>query len=93
LTLTQRAHVFISGRVQGVGFRYAAYTQAQALGLNGWVRNVPDGRVEAEFEGLSAAVETMIAWCHEGPRFSRVDDVAVVREEGVPKHTDFRLKS
>jgi len=58
-----------------VGFRYATYRQAQRLGLAGWVRNVSDGSVEAEFEGPRPGVEEMQSWCENGPVFARVDTV------------------
>jgi acylphosphatase len=72
-----RAHVFISGRVQGVGYRYSTMDEASRLGIKGWVRNVPDGRVEAVFEGSRKRVEEMINWCHKGSRGALVKDVAV----------------
>jgi acylphosphatase len=75
-----RAHVFISGRVQGVGYRFSTVEQANRLGVNGWVRNLGDGRVEAVFEGSPQAVEEMICWCHQGPRSARVKDVVVEYE-------------
>jgi acylphosphatase len=76
-----RAHVFVTGRVQGVGYRFSTVDQAKELDINGWVRNLPDGRVEALFEGSKAAVEEMIKWCHKGPRAAVVKDVAVEYEE------------
>lgn len=76
-----RAHVFIAGRVQGVGYRYSTMDEATRLGVNGWVRNVPDGRVEAVFEGTRNTVESMICWCHNGPTAAIVQDVAVEYEE------------
>ncbi|MCU0535386.1 MAG: acylphosphatase [Hydrococcus sp. Prado102] len=76
-----RAHVFVSGLVQGVGYRYTTVQQARKLELNGWVRNLTDGRVEAVFEGEQAAVEEMIKWCHRGPSAAVVKDVLVEREE------------
>ncbi|HEY9668999.1 MAG TPA: acylphosphatase [Coleofasciculaceae cyanobacterium] len=76
-----RAHVLISGRVQGVGYRFSTVDQANALGVNGWVRNLPDDRVEAVFEGHREAVEEIIQWCHRGPRAAVVKDVAVEYEE------------
>lgn len=76
-----RAHVWISGRVQGVGYRFSTVEQANKLGVSGWVRNLPDGRVEAVFEGSREAVEEIIRWCHKGPRSAVVKDVAVVYEE------------
>lgn len=76
-----RAHVFIAGRVQGVGYRYFTRDEAVRLGVNGWVRNVPDGRVEAVFEGSRNTVETLIRWCHKGSTAARVKDVVVEYEE------------
>ncbi|WP_344792829.1 acylphosphatase [Gryllotalpicola daejeonensis] len=70
-------HAVVSGDVQGVGFRYAAAEHARELGVAGWVRNLPDGRVEAEVEGESGAVERMIAWLERGPRAARVAAVEV----------------
>lgn len=70
-------HVFISGRVQGVSFRYWTATQAQSRALTGWVRNLRDGRVEALFHGTKEAVDDMIAACYKGPALARVSDVSV----------------
>ncbi|BAY77414.1 acylphosphatase [Nostoc linckia NIES-25] len=76
-----RAHVFISGRVQGVGYRYATVDTASQLGLTGWVRNLPDSRVEAVFEGAREIVDEMVRWCHSGPPAAVVKEVAVKYEE------------
>jgi acylphosphatase len=76
----RRAHVIISGRVQGVGFRYAAMERARTRGVAGWVRNKPDGTVEAVFEGAPEGVDALVAWCWRGPSGARVDDVRVERE-------------
>jgi len=76
-----RARVVISGKVQGVYFRGTAEDEARSRGLTGWVRNTPDGQVEAAFEGEQAAVEAMIAWCHRGPPAARVTGVTVTWEE------------
>jgi acylphosphatase len=73
-------HVIVRGRVQGVGFRYAAATRASSLGLGGWVRNRPDGTVEAVFEGPRERVESMVDWCRRGPSGARVDTVESNRE-------------
>lgn len=86
-----RAHVFISGRVQGVGFRYATQRQAGRLGLSGWVRNLPDGRVEAVFQGHPDVVAAAVAWCHRGPRRARVDRVEVRHEPPAPGPATFRI--
>lgn len=72
-----RAHVLVSGKVQGVGYRYSTFHQARHLGINGWVQNLLDGRVEAVFEGTAEAVKSMINWCHNGPISAVVKDVAV----------------
>ena len=81
-----RAHVWISGRVQGVFFRACTVDEAVASGVNGWVRNSSDGRVEAVLEGERSAVEAMIAWCRKGPPAARVSSVEVVWEEPKGEH-------
>ena len=86
-----RAHVHVSGRVQGVGFRANTRREARERGVDGWVRNLADGRVEAVFEGSEDAVESMVAWCHEGSAAARVEDVSV--EYGEPERVDgFRVR-
>ncbi len=70
-------HVLISGKVQGVGYRYATVQEAQKLGIRGWVRNRLDGRVEAIFEGTEPIIEQMLQWCHQGPTTAKVTDVTV----------------
>lgn len=77
----ERAHVYVSGNVQGVFFRGSARRKAQELGLNGWIKNLPDGRVEALFEGASDAVREMLDWCKEGPAYADVEDVEAEREQ------------
>lgn len=77
----KRAHVHVTGTVQGVFFRATTRDKARELGVNGWVRNLPDGRVEAVFEGEQEKVETMVQFCHEGPDAARVEDVQVEDEE------------
>lgn len=72
----QAKRCIISGRVQGVGFRYFVRQQAEALGLSGWVRNLPDGRVEAFIEGPPAQLAEMETLLGEGPSMSRVEGVA-----------------
>ncbi|MGH9196336.1 MAG: acylphosphatase [Acidimicrobiia bacterium] len=76
-----RAHVWISGRVQGVFFRMEARDRAQSRRIDGWAKNLPDGRVEAVFEGEKDNVESMIRWCHEGPSLALVESVEVAWEE------------
>jgi acylphosphatase len=72
-----RAHVFVSGRVQGVGYRANTRRTAREHDVDGWVRNLDDGRVEAVFEGPSYAVERLVDWCETGSPAAAVDDVAV----------------
>ena len=85
-----RRRVIISGRVQGVGFRYSCRRVAEGQGVNGWARNLPDGRVEACFEGDPDAVERLVAWCRHGPSHADVNDVEVVQETPRGEH-GFRL--
>lgn len=70
-----RVRVLVSGRVQGVGFRVSCFDRAVALGLAGLVRNLPDGRVEAYFEGAEPQLAAMLEWCAIGPPAARVDKV------------------
>ncbi len=86
-----RARLSISGRVQGVGFRYSTCVQADALGVHGWVRNLPDGRVEVVAEGPRDVVEHLIAWSHEGPLLARVRDVDVSWEDARDEPSGFRV--
>ena len=87
-----RVHVYISGRVQGVFFRAHTRDEAKRLGLTGWVRNMPDGRVDAVLEGDEGAVDAMISWCREGSPDSRVEDVEVIREEYKGEFSDFGVR-
>ena len=75
-----RVRVFVSGLVQGVGYRYSTMNQAKYFGLGGWVRNLPDGRVEAVFEGSKKAVEGMIDWCRRGPTSATVSELVLEYE-------------
>ena len=70
-----RAHVFVSGRVQGVSYRANTREAARDAGVDGWVENLADGRVEAVFEGEESAVEGMVEWCHSGSPAAEVDGV------------------
>ncbi len=70
-----RARILVSGLVQGVAYRAYAVDEARRLRLAGWVRNLPDGRVEAEAEGERAAVEALAAWCRRGPPAAEVSAV------------------
>ncbi|MCE5334190.1 MAG: acylphosphatase [Desulfobacteraceae bacterium] len=88
----RRTHVWISGRVHGVFFRAFTQDTAQMAGVRGWVRNLPDGRVEAVFEGENNKVAEMIAWCHEGSPSSRVDGVEVRDETYTGEFQSFSIK-
>ncbi|WAS93398.1 acylphosphatase [Nannocystis punicea] len=72
-----QALVCVDGRVQGVYYRASAQARAQALGLRGWVRNLPDGRVELRAQGTRARVEALVEWCRKGPPSARVASVDV----------------
>ena len=75
-----RTRVIVSGLVQGVNFRHHTRMQAEALRVSGWVRNLPDGRVEGCFEGEKEAVEALVAWCRRGPDWARVEGVEAAQE-------------
>lgn len=93
------AHVFVSGFVQGIGFRAFVKSHAQKLGLTGWVRNTKDDRVEALFQGshslssgqAKARIEEMISLCKKGPFLSEVKDVSVEWEENQPQYPSFEI--
>lgn len=87
-----RAHVLISGHVQGVFFRASTQRQASICGVKGWVRNLPDGQVEALFEGDQAAVERVLAWCRTGPANAYVSDVDVRYEAYRGEFTSFSVR-
>ncbi len=76
----RRVHVWIKGRVQGVFFRAYTRDATHTIGVSGWVRNLPDRRVEAIFEGEADKVEMMIEWCNKGSPIGRVDRVEVLEE-------------
>lgn len=86
-----RAHVTIGGRVQGVNFRASARERARTVGVDGWVRNLDDGRVEAVFEGSRAAVNRMVSWCYGGPAPARVEKVNVTWEPPTGQDGGFRI--
>ena len=90
--MTTRARVLISGRVQGVSFRYFTQRTARALGLTGWVRNRPDGSVEALFEGVRATVEQVLAACCQGPPAAEVTEMQVEWETADKEFIDFTVR-
>lgn len=81
-----RAWVIAIGRVQGVGFRYWVRSRAASLGLNGWVRNLPNGNVEAVFEGPRKHVELLLRWCRQGSSVAYVDQLDVEWQEPEGEH-------
>ena len=87
-----RARLLISGIVQGVGYRWSCNREARAVGLTGWVRNLPDGRVEAVLQGTREQVERMIKWCYRGPSEAQVSDIAVSYEDALEDFKDFGIR-
>jgi acylphosphatase len=81
----------VTGRVQGVSFRFHAEQEARGLGLTGWVRNEPDGSVALHAEGEADALEGLVTWCRRGPSYARVDGVEV-SPGSVRGDTSFRLR-
>ena len=86
------AHVFVSGRVQGVCFRESMRAEAQQRRITGWVRNLLDGRVEAVFEGDPETVRHMVGWCHHGPPKAHVTHVSTDWAEGHGKSGSFEIR-
>jgi acylphosphatase len=87
-----RLRLQISGRVQGVWYRGATETEARRLGVDGWVRNLPDGSVEALIEGEPSAVRALADWCREGPPGAHVRDVAESSEPAGDDLAGFRIR-
>lgn len=88
----KRVHIFVTGLVQGVSFRYYTRQEAVRCGVSGWVRNLPDGRVEAVAEGDEAGVDRWTGWCREGPRSARVEQVEVLPETPTGEFQGFRIR-
>lgn len=87
-----RAHLHIRGRVQGVGYRANARRVASQLDLKGWIRNTPNGGVEAVVEGNQEMVDRFIQWCHRGPTGAHVIDVQVENEEATGEFHWFTVR-
>lgn len=88
----KQGHIFISGFVQGIGFRHFIKSKADQLGLTGWVKNLPDGRVEAVFNGSKEKIEKMIGLCRKGPFLSNVENVEVQWEREDTKLKNFVIQ-
>jgi acylphosphatase len=87
-----RAHVFVSGTVQGVFFRSETKRKADLYGVKGWVRNLSDGRVEAVFEGDEEAVKALVEFCKRGPSGARVTNVDLMWETFAGEFVGFKIK-
>ena len=87
-----RVHVIVRGQVQGVGYRWFAMRQARHHALTGWIRNRPDGSVEAEVEGPQAALEALLADFRRGPSHAVVSGVETEWRDGVHGHTEFVIR-
>ena len=87
-----QVRITVDGRVQGVFFRAATAQEARGLGLSGWVRNLPDGRVEILAEGGRRNLEMLLAWAHQGPPAARVTDVEAEWSEYVGKLRGFEIR-
>ena len=88
----RQLRMIVSGRVQGVGFRYTARDEAQGLGLKGWVRNRPAGEVEIVAEGREDVLKMLAAWAHLGPPAAHVSRVHEEWSEYTAKFADFRIR-
>jgi len=88
---TIRRRLIVSGRVQGVAFRYYARDAAREVGAKGWVRNLADGRVEAVLEGDPQTVNSLVQWFHRGSPASRVEHVRVFEEVPTGEFSDFDI--
>ena len=91
-TVRARVRLIISGRVQGVGFRFSAYDEAMALAVAGWVRNLASGEVEIVAEGRREKLKMLVAWAHRGPRSAHVTDVREEWLDYIGEFTEFRIR-
>lgn len=87
-----RAHLYIKGKVQGVFYRAFTQEVADSLGLTGWVRNLPDRKVEAVFEGKRELIEKAVVKCKEGPIYASVTDIEVTWETHLENFSDFTIR-
>lgn len=90
--MNERAHLYVSGIVQGVFYRAFTREVANSLGLKGWVRNLPDGRVEIIFEGERSLIEIAINKCRKGPPGAQVKDIEIKWESDLEGFQDFRIR-
>ena len=85
----KRIHIFVTGRVQGVFFRQSARVMAIKNNVNGWVRNLDDGRVEIVAEGETQNIDNLVTWCKTGPANSRVDEFELLDEDSTGEFENF----
>ena len=90
--MLSRVHVFVSGRVQGVAYRYFVERRAAEIPVTGWVRNLRDGRVEIMAEGEKADLESFLGFLRQGPRMANVDDLDILWEDYRGEYKDFRIE-
>ena len=90
--MKRRVNIVVSGLVQGVNFRRHTQLTARHYGVCGWVRNLPDGRVEGCFEGEAGAVNSLIDWCRSGPPAGRVDSLEIREEPFAAEFSDFAIR-
>ncbi|HSW87603.1 MAG TPA: acylphosphatase [Candidatus Saccharimonadales bacterium] len=86
-----QAHLLITGTVQGIGYRQFVKSHARKMGITGWVKNLPDGSVEAILQGDTAKIEEMITLCKKGPFLAEVKDVEVLWEEATSTFDSFTI--
>ena len=92
MSTSVRVQILVSGRVQGVGYRYFVIEVAERLGLNGWVRNLADGRVEAQVEGEQESVDQLVSEMRAGPRLSHVTDLKIIPLDNGEAFHGFRVR-
>lgn len=88
----EKAHIKVSGLVQGVFFRIYTQKKAQELEITGWVRNMPDGTVKIEAQGEKERLEALVKWCYKGSPSAKVDKVEVMLSEDLENFTGFAIK-
>jgi acylphosphatase len=87
----RRVHLWIRGHVQGVNYRSSTRPQGNLVGLTGWVRNMPDGRVEVVAEGSEESLQQLIIWCRRGPEWAEVEEVEVRWENQTGEFSRFGI--
>jgi len=92
LPVLSRAHIFVSGRVQGVFFRENTLKKAQKIGVFGWVKNLPDNRLEAVFEGEEKKLKKIIKWMKKGSLFAKVDNIDIQWQTYKKEFKNFEIK-